>query len=72
MPEPVLVGKVLLIVDNSLFIIERLLIILKEVLAVEKIFTATNYEAAVDILRENKTDIVLLISSCLIETGSNY
>jgi DNA-binding NarL/FixJ family response regulator len=53
-------AKLLLIVDTSLFIIERLLIILKEVKVVEKIVTATNYEGAVNILEEMKTDIVLL------------
>lgn len=60
MPEIPGPAKALLIVDNSVFIIERLLIILKEVKAIEKIFTATNYTAAVNILQEKKTDIVLL------------
>lgn len=53
-------AKLLLIVDNSMFIIERLLIILKEVKAVEKIVTASNYDEAVNILGQMKTDIVLL------------
>lgn len=53
-------AKLVLIVDNSIFIIERLLIILKEVKGIEKIVTATNYEEAVNILEEMKTDIVLL------------
>lgn len=53
-------AKLLLIVDNSLFIIERLLIILKEAKVVEKIVTAPNFEKAVNILEEMKTDIVLL------------
>ena len=53
-------GKALLIIDSSLFIIERLLIILKEVKAVDKIYTATNYNSAVNVLGESKTDIVLL------------
>ncbi len=52
--------KVLLIVDNSLLIIERLLSMLKEVKTVEKIFTAVNYNEAVAVLTETKTDIVLL------------
>ena len=53
-------GKILLIVDNSLFIVERILDILKEVKSVEKIFTATNYNEAVGILEERNTNIVLL------------
>jgi len=53
-------GNFLLIVDNSLFIIERLLSILKEVQTVEKIFTAVNYTEAVSVLQKKKTDIVLL------------
>ena len=53
-------AKLVLIVDNSIFIIERLLIILKEVKGIEKIVTATNYEEAVNILEEMKMDIVLL------------
>ena len=60
MPDTGMPRKILLVVDNSLLIIERLISILKEVKAVEKILTATDYAAAVKILRENKTDIVLL------------
>ena len=52
--------KVLLIVDNSLFIIERLLSILKEANAVDEILTATNYSGAVEVLHKTRTDIVLL------------
>ncbi len=52
--------KVLLIVDHSLFIIERLTGMLNEAYAVEKILTATNYTGAVEILHQSKTDIVLL------------
>jgi DNA-binding NarL/FixJ family response regulator len=59
MPEPG-PGNALLIVDNSLFIIDRLLSILKEAKAVDKIYTATNYNSAVTILGESKMDIVLL------------
>lgn len=59
MPEPG-PAKALLIVDNSLFIIDRLLSILKDVKAVEKIYTSNNYNSAVDILGESKKDIVLL------------
>lgn len=50
----------LLIVDNSLFIIERLLSILKETTAIEKIFKATDYTEAVTVLQAKKIDIVLL------------
>ncbi|MEP7237043.1 MAG: response regulator [Ferruginibacter sp.] len=53
-------GKILLIVDNSLFIIERLLSILKEVDAIEKICTAIDYTEAVTVLHEKKIGIVLL------------
>lgn len=52
--------KSLLIVDNSLLIVERLLGILKEVKIIQKIFTAVDYTEAVEILNEHKTDIVLL------------
>lgn len=52
--------KILLIVDNSFLIIERLISILIEVTSVEKIHTATNYETAVIVLNEQQTDIVLL------------
>lgn len=53
-------GKNLLIVDNSLFIIERILSILKEAKVVENIYTATNYTTALKVLQEKKTNIVLL------------
>ena len=52
--------KVLLIVDNSSLIIERLINILSEVKTIKKVLTATNYAGAVNMLGENKTDIVLL------------
>ena len=52
--------KVLLIVDNSSLIIERLINILSEVKTIKKILAATNYAEAVNMLGENKTDIVLL------------
>jgi len=60
MSETAKLAKVLLIVDNSLFIIERLLSILKEANAITKIHTATNYSGAVEVLHKSKTDIVLL------------
>ena len=49
-----------MIVDNSLFIIEQLLNVLKEANVVEKISAATNYKEAVDGLHREKTDIVLM------------
>ena len=52
--------KTVLIVDNSFLIIDRLIGMLKEAASVEIIFTATNFNEAVDILKINKTDIVLL------------
>ena len=60
MPETYKPQKILLIVDDSSLIIERILIILKEACNVKKIFTATDYIEAVNILQEVKTDIVLL------------
>jgi DNA-binding NarL/FixJ family response regulator len=53
-------GKILLIVDNSSLIIERLTSILKEVETVEKIFAATDYAGAVNMLEKEKADIALL------------
>ncbi len=52
--------KTLLIIDNSLFIIERLLNILKEVENLEKINWAANYIEALDSLKIEQPDIVLL------------
>ena len=52
--------KTVLIVDNSFLIIDRLIGMLKEAASVEIIFTATNFNEAVNILKINKTDIVLL------------
>lgn len=49
-----------MIVDNSSLIIERLIGILGEVKKVKKIFTANDYNGAVNVLSENKTNIVLL------------
>ncbi|MEP7254505.1 MAG: response regulator [Ferruginibacter sp.] len=60
MPHTRKPAKVLLIVDNSSLIIERLIVILCEVKIVQKIFTAADYEGAVEILSGNKTNIVLL------------
>ena len=60
MPQTNKPPLVLLIVDNSLFIIERLINILKEVKAIGKIFTANDYHTALDVLDKEKADIVLL------------
>lgn len=53
-------SKILLIIDNSVFIIERLVDMLKDVKTVGKIFTATDYNTALEVLKKEKTDIVLL------------
>ncbi len=60
MPHTRNLGKVLLIVDDSSLIIERLINILGEVKMVQKVLVATNYTGAINVLSENKTDIVLL------------
>lgn len=60
MPETDKFSKTLLIVDSSLFIVERLVIMLKEMKDVEKIFTATNYDTALEILYKERSGIVLL------------
>lgn len=49
-----------MIVDDSSLIIERLINILGEVKMVQKVLVATNYTGAINVLSENKTDIVLL------------
>jgi len=60
MPETAKFSRTLLIVDSSLFIVERLVIMLKEMKDVEKIFTATNYDTALEILYKERSGIVLL------------
>ena len=60
MPEEDEFTKTLLIVDSSLFIVERLVDMLKEVRFIEKIFTAPDYDTALEILHREKTGIVLL------------
>ncbi len=60
MPETAKLFKPLLIVDNSLFIIERLVDMLKEIRLLEKIFTATDYDTALEILNKENVCIVLL------------
>lgn len=60
MPETQRIEKNILIVDNSFLIIERLSNILKDISEVNEIYKATNFDEAADILKENKTNIVLL------------
>lgn len=60
MAETANLFKTLLIVDNSLFIVERLVDMLKEIKLIEKIFTATDYDTALDILNKENAGIVLL------------
>ena len=60
MPDTGKPGKILLIVDNTFLIIERLINILKDVKTIKKILTAADYTEAVNILGEKKTDIILL------------
>jgi DNA-binding NarL/FixJ family response regulator len=60
MPETDKTTKILLIVDSSLFIIERLVSMLKEVQTIKKIFTAINYNSAIEVLNKEKADVVLL------------
>lgn len=52
--------KTLLIVDDSRLIIERLIDSLKDKYDSKNILTANGFKEAVDILGNNKTDIVLL------------
>jgi DNA-binding NarL/FixJ family response regulator len=60
MPETDKFTRTLLIVDSSLFIVERLVTMLNEVKVVEMIFTATNYDTALEILYKERSGIVLL------------
>lgn len=60
MPKSDKVGKILLIVDSSLFIIERLERILNEANVVGKIFTATHYAEAVAVMDKTSAKLVLL------------
>lgn len=62
-------NKILLIVDHSFFIIERITVILNEAGTVEKIFTATDYANAVKCLQENKIGIVLMDIELTDKTG---
>jgi len=60
MPQTNRSSKILLIIDSSVFIIERLIGMLGEVKNIEKVFTATDCDAALDILYREQTDVVLL------------
>ena len=60
MSETNIASKILLIVDSSVFIIERLVSMLEEIKNVEKVFTATDYNAALEILYSEHTDVVVL------------
>jgi DNA-binding NarL/FixJ family response regulator len=60
MPQANKPSKILLIIDSSVFIIERLIRMLEEVKNIKKIFTATDYDTALDVLYKEKTDVVLL------------
>lgn len=60
MPEPKTTGRSILIVDDSVLIVQRIRGILKEVKNVGKIFSAESYNEAVKILLEEKPGIVLL------------
>lgn len=52
--------KTLLIVDDSMLIIERLIEALKDHTTIKKILTAANYQDAAEILGKKETDIILL------------
>ena len=53
-------SKNLLIIDSSVFIIERLVSMFEELKNIEKIFTATDYNTALEVLYREKAGIVLL------------
>ena len=69
MPKPLIKKKIILIVDHSFFIIERITGILNEAEAVEKILTATDFEDAVKSLQENEIDIILMDIGLTNKTG---
>ncbi len=53
-------SKSVLVVDDSVLIVERLVEMLKEVESVKQLFTAENYHEAVGVLSQRKPDLVLL------------
>jgi DNA-binding NarL/FixJ family response regulator len=60
MPQNDKSSKILIIIDSSLFLIERLVNMLKEVKGIKQIFTASDYNTALGVLEKQKADIVLL------------
>ena len=60
MPEPKTTGRSILIVDDSVLIVQRIRGILKDVKNVGQIFSAGSYNDAVKILTGERPDIVLL------------
>lgn len=69
MLEPLTKKKIILIVDHSFFIIERITGILNEAEVVEKLLTATDFEDAVKSLQENEIDIILMDIGLTNKTG---
>ena len=60
MPVTATKSKSVLVVDDSVLIVERLVEMLKEVESVKQLFTAENYHEAVGVLSQRKPDLVLL------------
>ena len=69
MPELLIKKKIILIVDHSFFIIERITGILNEAEVVERILTATDFEDEVKNLQENEIDIILMDIGLTNKTG---
>lgn len=60
MPQTNKLSKCLLIIDNSVFITERLINMLEDVEQISGIISASNYDEALEILYAQQVDIVLL------------
>jgi len=60
MSEPRKVNEFLLIIDSSLFIIDRLITLLKEANPAEQVVAATNYNEAIEVLNKTRAGIVLM------------
>jgi DNA-binding NarL/FixJ family response regulator len=60
MPQNNMASKILLIIDSSLFLIERLVNMINEAKSIKQIFTASDYNTALSVLQKQKVDIVLL------------
>jgi DNA-binding NarL/FixJ family response regulator len=69
MPETFTKNKIILIVDHSYFISDRITGILNEIEAVKNIFTATDFTSAVKCLQENEIDIILMDIGLTGKTG---